>query len=215
MAWLYFTIDGPFKMARCLLTALIFILRWSGYGSAKFCHFTEHSDIISQQFSLSQWLCPLLRPYFVIHRCCTYIQIHQIPINSRAAQPGTWRVCSNAKPWRLKIFYLEPEPLLSQPPCSKRYLPWAQKAVVRYPHDIFAWYQVFSILFAFHSQSFFMCLLLLTFQLQISPCHWSEIFVWTKKLQWTGIWEIKSKWQRIFPKKKCFLKCKTRGLSQV
>ena len=127
MVCLYFTISGQGSLARCLsLTAQAMLLNGLALGPLNFVTLQAFRVLFASV--LSQWLCPLPWPCLFISPCCTYTRVHQIPINSRAAQSGTWRACSDATSWSLKTFELVPELLLSQPNCSKLCQPGAQKA---------------------------------------------------------------------------------------
>lgn len=137
-------------------------------------------------------LCLLLRALCLHHWCYTYIEVHQIPINSRAAPSGTRKSMLRATPCRLKAFRLVPALLVSRPPCSKLYLPGAQKAGCEEP----TWYccpmlNFLQFCFASHNRSFYVCLQVLTFWLQISHL---KIFVWTKRSRIKT--ELKPKWRR-------------------
>lgn len=97
-----------------------------------------------------------------------------------------------ATPCRLKAFRLVPALLVSRPPCSKLYLPGAQKAGCEEP----TWYccpmlNFLQFCFASHNRSFYVCLQVLTFWLQISHL---KIFVWTKRSRIKT--ELKPKWRR-------------------
>lgn len=128
MACLYFAISGQAEMARCLsLMAQTLFFNGLALSPLNFV-ILQYILMLFPITSVSRWLFLFPRPCLFNHWCHTYIQIHQIPINSRAGQSGTWKVCSDAKPWRLKTFYLEPDLLLGQALCSRIYLPRAQKA---------------------------------------------------------------------------------------
>lgn len=104
MICLYFTISGQGSLAKCLsLTAQTMLLNGLALGPLNFVTL-QAIRVLFAVNSLFQWLCPLPWPCLFIYPCCTYIQVHQIPINSRAAQSGTWRACSDATPWSLKTF---------------------------------------------------------------------------------------------------------------
>lgn len=103
MVCLYFTISGQGSLARCLsLTAQAMLLNGLALGPLNFVTLQAFRVLFASV--LSQWLCPLPWPCLFISPCCTYTRVHQIPINSRAAQSGTWRACSDATSWSLKTF---------------------------------------------------------------------------------------------------------------
>lgn len=118
--------------------------------------------------SLSQWLFLLPGPASSSTDAVHTYRFIKSPSTAGQANLAPEEYVQMLHPEGWKTFYLAPDLLLSQPLCSKIYLPRAQKAGC----EESTWYfcmilNVLQFCFAFHNQSFFRRLQLLIFLLKI------------------------------------------------